>query len=134
MTQNTIYPLLAKLGIDVCLYRRNGKDSCSEYTTKAIKEYGALKGGWYGAQRIMGCNPINAFLVQAGWKTELNDPAELHGNFSGRKVQPQWLDETYKGPLYEKYTGKKPKKVIPVFFSKPESSPEETPETKPAAA
>ena len=31
--------------------------SCSEYTIEALGRYGALKGGWIAAKRLMRCHP-----------------------------------------------------------------------------
>ena len=33
--------------------------SCSEYTAEAISEYGVIKGGLMGAQRICRCHPFH---------------------------------------------------------------------------
>lgn len=33
--------------------------SCSHYASDAIRRYGALRGGWMGARRILRCNPWN---------------------------------------------------------------------------
>ena len=32
--------------------------SCSNYAIEAIDKYGALKGGWLAAQRILRCHPF----------------------------------------------------------------------------
>lgn len=33
--------------------------TCSEYTRQAIVKYGAFKGIWLGAKRIVKCHPFN---------------------------------------------------------------------------
>ena len=33
--------------------------TCSEYTMQAIEKYGCVKGGYYGARRIIRCNPFS---------------------------------------------------------------------------
>jgi uncharacterized protein len=32
--------------------------SCSTYMTQAIREHGALRGGWLGARRLLRCHPF----------------------------------------------------------------------------
>jgi len=34
--------------------------SCSEYACQAIDKYGAIKGTWLGAKRILRCHPWHA--------------------------------------------------------------------------
>lgn len=34
--------------------------SCSQYAREAVSRYGALKGGWLAARRILRCHPWNA--------------------------------------------------------------------------
>ncbi|MBK97906.1 MAG: membrane protein insertion efficiency factor YidD [Balneola sp.] len=35
--------------------------TCSEYTIEAIKEWGPLKGAWFGIKRISGCHPWGGY-------------------------------------------------------------------------
>jgi putative membrane protein insertion efficiency factor len=33
--------------------------SCSQYTLEEVSKYGALKGVWLGARRLVRCHPFN---------------------------------------------------------------------------
>ncbi|HXY68192.1 MAG TPA: membrane protein insertion efficiency factor YidD [Gemmatimonadales bacterium] len=48
--QVTFSPLLPA----ACRYQ----PSCSAYTLEAVERYGALRGGWMGAKRILRCHPF----------------------------------------------------------------------------
>ncbi|MEW5744396.1 MAG: membrane protein insertion efficiency factor YidD [Nitrospirota bacterium] len=34
--------------------------SCSEYSLEAVRKYGALKGSWLTARRLLKCHPFHA--------------------------------------------------------------------------
>lgn len=48
--QVTLSPLLPS----ACRYQ----PSCSAYTLEAVERYGAMRGGWMGAKRILRCHPF----------------------------------------------------------------------------
>lgn len=48
--QVTLSPLLPS----ACRYQ----PTCSGYTIEALERYGALRGGWMGARRILRCHPF----------------------------------------------------------------------------
>ena len=33
--------------------------TCSEYTLEAVEKYGALRGSWMGARRLLKCHPFH---------------------------------------------------------------------------
>ena len=33
--------------------------TCSEYTLEAVERYGALRGSWMGARRLLKCHPFH---------------------------------------------------------------------------
>ena len=49
--QVTLSPLLPS----ACRYT----PSCSRYTYEAVERYGALRGSWMGARRILRCHPFH---------------------------------------------------------------------------
>ena len=48
--QVTLSPLLPS----ACRYQ----PTCSAYTLEAVERYGAIRGGWMGARRILRCHPF----------------------------------------------------------------------------
>ena len=52
--KKTISKILSKMGWHCKYY-----PTCSEYTMQAIEKYGCIKGGYYGAKRIIRCNPLS---------------------------------------------------------------------------
>jgi putative membrane protein insertion efficiency factor len=48
--QVTLSPLLPS----ACRYQ----PTCSAYAIEAVERYGALRGGWMGARRILRCHPF----------------------------------------------------------------------------
>jgi putative membrane protein insertion efficiency factor len=50
--QVTVSPLLPS----ACRYT----PSCSRYAVEAIERYGALRGTWMGARRVLRCHPFHA--------------------------------------------------------------------------
>ena len=52
--KKTISKILSKMGWHCKYY-----PTCSEYTMQAIEKYGSIKGGYYGAKRIIRCNPFS---------------------------------------------------------------------------
>lgn len=49
--QVTLSPMLPS----ACRYT----PSCSRYTYEAVERYGALRGSWMGAKRILRCHPLH---------------------------------------------------------------------------
>ncbi|HKL11438.1 MAG TPA: membrane protein insertion efficiency factor YidD [Clostridia bacterium] len=49
--QNAISPFLPKS----CRYI----PTCSQYTIEALEKYGAIKGSYFGAKRILRCHPFH---------------------------------------------------------------------------
>ena len=49
--QVTLSPMLPS----ACRYT----PSCSQYTYQALERYGALRGSWMGARRILRCHPFH---------------------------------------------------------------------------
>lgn len=52
--QRTISKIFSEKGIHCKYY-----PTCSEYTIQAIEKFGCVKGGYYGAKRIIRCNPFS---------------------------------------------------------------------------
>lgn len=52
--QKTLSKFFSEKGIHCKYY-----PTCSEYTIQAIEKFGAIKGGYYGAKRIIKCNPFS---------------------------------------------------------------------------
>lgn len=51
--QKTFSKIFSQSGIHCKYY-----PTCSEYTIQALEKYGCIKGGYYGAKRIIRCNPF----------------------------------------------------------------------------
>ena len=47
--------------------------TCSEYAMEAIERYGALRGGWMAAWRLLRCHPF----VKGGYDPVVKDPDEV---------------------------------------------------------
>lgn len=59
--------------------------SCSHYAADAIRQYGALRGGWIGMRRIVRCNPWN----QGGYDPvpdDLPPPKGIWGKFFSKNA------------------------------------------------
>lgn len=52
--KKTISKIFSTMGFHCKYY-----PTCSEYTMQAIQKYGSIKGGYYGAKRIIKCNPFS---------------------------------------------------------------------------
>lgn len=52
--KKTISKIFSNMGFHCKYY-----PTCSEYTKQAIEKYGCIKGGYYGAKRIIKCNPFS---------------------------------------------------------------------------
>ncbi len=44
---------------DITMHGCKYYPSCSEYTYKAIEDFGVVRGSWLGGKRIMRCNPLS---------------------------------------------------------------------------
>lgn len=72
--------------------------SCSHYAADAVRQYGALRGGWMGMRRILRCNPWN----QGGYDPVPDDlpppqakRAGLWGKFFSQKPSICATDATH---------------------------------------
>lgn len=52
--KKTLSNIFSKMGFHCKYY-----PTCSEYTIQAIQKYGSVKGIYYGAKRIIRCNPFS---------------------------------------------------------------------------
>ena len=53
--------------------------TCSEYAMEALERYGALRGGWMAAGRVLRCHPF----VKGGYDPVVKGPTH-------RKVRDEW--------------------------------------------
>jgi putative membrane protein insertion efficiency factor len=56
--QRTVSPVLPIVTLGACACRFS--PTCSHYAAEAVRQHGALRGGWLALRRLVRCTPLSA--------------------------------------------------------------------------